>query len=210
MPAGSEQERLARQLHTLGRVGWITAALNVAGALLAFVLIWSKAPGNPGSEDAAALVGLYAVSLLLSCFIGVGMWQMSQRQSYGLALSAAAAGLMLYSGCCVAVMLPVAVASLVLLVKPQTAALFGACDTGPVPAHWPLTALLLALLGVVLFPAALVGAGLGVWVLAKADASLPAQQRRLAVAAVGAGVPVFTFSALATPFVLHALGWLPR
>ena len=90
------------------------------------------------------------------------------------------------------------------------AEMFAGRSVRPVSPRVPLAALLLALLGVLIFPAGLVGAALGVWALGGADARLPVAQRRQAVATIGVGVPVFTFSALATPFVLHALGLLAR
>jgi hypothetical protein len=164
--------------------------------------MWSRWDRIASEPESLVIVGFFALQLPVALFVGYGMWATARFQSYGLALSAAAAAIIPWTGCCMVVLLPAGVFMLLQLARPHAAALFPARPYRAIPELLPRWSLIVALLGLLFFPAGLLGAGMGTWVLAKADASLAARERWWATASVVAGIGAFTLSGLVTPWLV--------
>jgi hypothetical protein len=201
-PSAAEHERQWQQLQLMGRVGWIAAAISVAGYLFVMPAVgWERWERIAGEPESLLILAMMSAQVPLAMFAGYGMWATARFQSYGLALSAAAVAIIPWTGCCMVVLFPAGIAMFVELAKPHAAALFPARPYTEIPAHLARRSRTVSLLGILFFPLGLVGAGMGVWVLAKADASLPARDRRWAATAVGVGISAFTLSGLVMPWL---------
>ena len=202
-PSAAEHERLWQQLQLIGRIGWIAAAISVACySLVLPAVLWERWERIASEPESVLIMAMIGAQVPLAVFVGYGMWATARFQSYGLALSAAAVAIIPWTGCCMVVLFPAGIAMFVQLAKPHAAALFPARPYIEIPPQLPRRALIVSLLGIPFFPIGLVGAGMGVWVLAKADASLAARDRRWATTAVGVGISAFVLSGLVTPWLV--------
>lgn len=204
---GSDPAALRRSIRVTARVSLVFAAISTVIGLGGVPIVVLTGP----REELVPQLVFLVPNLLVSAFVASGMFAAMRFRSYGLALSASVVSMVPWSGMCMLFSMAGGIACFAQLVRPDARGLFPPSSTVGVPKSLPLVALFTSGFGFCVFPAGLIGAGLGTWLLIKAGPNLESRARRQAVAAVGVGAAAFVLAGIFTVVLLPLLlGFGPK